>query len=345
MTFILSKRYPERTIVADSVNIRGRMKNRSTPESSDGSYLEADWVNDLLAFGDALLRNAGITPNGKVDNAEECQTYDALMKLVSGMIDTAHKPMIGDAVGSADNFSVTFPRAVSLVDGFQVNVHAIAANTTTTPRLNAGGTGARNIVKGHNLPLMVGDISGAGHILHLIFDAKTNKWVLLNPAYGISQPESIPVGTMAYFGRTGNISGWLPMNGGEYSRSTYSRLVSQCPTIILAGSSSDTFKLPDTRGLFLRALDQGKGIDGGRGIATRQEDAIRNITGEFGLQGTEGTTSLDGAFYRNGSDSNYSADHSRKPYIPRIYFDASRVVPTANENRPKNMAFPVYIKY
>ena len=343
MTFILSKRYPDRTIAADTVNIRGLMKDRSTPNSNDGSYLQADWVNDMRALGDALLRHAGIKPNGEVDTPDNCQTYDALMKLVSGMINTAHKPMIGNAVGTADNFSASFPRAVTLVDGFQVNVHAVAANTSTTPRFNAGSTGVRNIVKGHNQPLLVGDISGAGHILHLMYDAKTNKWVLLNPAFGISQPESIPVGTMAYFGRTGNISGWLPMNGGEYSRATYSRLVSQCPNIILAGSTSSTFKLPDTRGLFLRVLDQGKGIDVNRKIASLQDDAIRNITGEFGCDDRQ-TNIQAGAFYAARSNRNTSADGGDGDWY-KFIFDASRVVPTANENRPKNMTFPVYIKY
>lgn len=346
MSLILSERYPGRANAPTAGRPRGSVKNRTAPNSADGTYLEEDMANDERAFQDAILEAAGVTPNGKVDTGEDSQAYKALMSTVSGMIATAGEPMFAFATGTADALEAAFPRSVSLIDGFQITVRAAYANTSTIPSLNAGSTGARTICKGANQPLLVGDIAGAGHTLQLSFDTRFNKWILLNPAYGISQPETIPVGTMAYFGRTGTINGWLPMNGGEYSRAQYAQLVNQCPDIIQAGGNANTFRLPDTRGLFLRALDQGKGIDMGRNIATRQDDAIRNITGAFSIQGTEiGLVTQDGAFYRSGTDYGYSTDHNRNPAIPRVYFDASRVVPTSNENRPKNMAFPVYIKY
>ena len=347
MSLILSERYPGRANEPTAGRPRGSVKNRTAPNSADGTYLEEDMANDERAFQDAILEAAGVTPNGKVDTGEDSQVYKALMATVSGMISTANEPMFAFATGTADVLAAAFPRSVSLIDGFQITVRAAYANTSTIPSLNAGSTGARTICKGANQPLLVGDIAGAGHTLQLSFDTRFNKWVLLNPAYGISQPETIPVGTMAYFGRTGTINGWLPMNGGEYSRAQYAQLVNQCPDIIQAGGSANTFRLPDTRGLFLRALDQGRGIDIGRKIAAFQDDATRNVHGTFSLQGTEiSAPTLTGPFYQDGYDYGYSNDHGQKPSIPKITFDLNHAgIPTASEIRPKNIAFPVYIKY
>ncbi len=347
MSLILSVRYPGRANEPTTGRPRGSVKNRTAPNSADGTYNEQDMANDERAFQDALLLNAGIKPDGKVDDGTNSQSYKALIKIVSGMISTANEPMFAFATGTADALVATFPRSVALIDGFQITVRAAYANTSTIPSLNAGSTGARTICKGANQPLLIGDIAGAGHTMQLSFDTRFNKWVLLNPAYGISQPETIPVGTMAYFGRTGTINGWLPMNGGEYSRAQYAQLVSQCPDIILAGGNSNTFRLPDTRGLFLRALDQGRGYDNNRKIATIQDDAIRNITGDgIHLQhdrnyGIQGIGALFTTIYGGGrTDGGQGHDTCSV-----LKFDASRVVPVANENRPKNMAFPVYIKY
>ena len=342
MTFILSDRYPGRVNAASSDYPRGSFKNRTAPEAADGTYLEQDWKNDERAFQEALLYHAGITPNGNIDTALSSQSYDALMQLMTSNISTAGKPMFCIATGSSDALVAnSFPRSVSLTDGFRITVRASYANYSTTPSLNAGATGARTICKGANKTLLIGDITGAGHMLDLVFDSRFNKWVLLNPAYGISQVESIPVGTIAYFGRNGTINGWLPMSGGEYSRAQYASLVSQCPNIILSGSSSSTFKLPDTRGLFIRVLDQGRGIDSNRTWASMQDDAIRNITGKF--SGGELTTYHNseckgtGAFYVTG-EAWYRGSEDSSDSSAVFGFDASRVVPTASENRPKNVA-------
>lgn len=346
MSLILSERYPGRANEPTAGRPRGSVKNRTAPNSADGTYNEQDMANDERALQDALLLNAGIEPDGKVDDGEHSQAFEALMKLVGGMISTANEPMFAFATGTADALAAAFPRSVSLIDGFQITVRAAYANTSTIPSLNAGSTGARTICKGANQPLLVGDIAGAGHTLQLSFDTRFNKWVLLNPAYGISQPETIPVGTMAYFGRTGTINGWLPMNGGEYSRAQYARLVNQCPDIIQAGGSANTFRLPDTRGLFLRVLDQGRGIDVNRKMSSRQDDATRNITGTFEGNADDGQQWKTGAFYLKETINSGIANGQGKTYSGVIGFDASRDgLPTASEIRPKNMAFPVYIKY
>ncbi len=96
--------------------------------------------------------------------------------------------------------------------------------------------------------------------------------------------------------------------------------------------------MPDLRGLFLRGF-------GGNSAAlgARQEDAIRNITGFFGYvaanlsrgTGAMGVTSV----------GTVGAASSDRFYLNTGYdFDASRVVPTANENRPVNTAVRYFIR-
>ena len=98
--------------------------------------------------------------------------------------------------------------------------------------------------------------------------------------------------------------------------------------------------VPDYRGYFLRGLG---GNSAGLGI--EQGDAIRNIEGEITVMGTLGWDAAMGVFdegypnYGNnsGGGGGWWNFHTRK-------FDASRVVPTANENRPVNKAVKYVIK-
>jgi len=103
-------------------------------------------------------------------------------------------------------------------------------------------------------------------------------------------------------------------------------------------------KQPDLRGEFRRGLDNGRGVDAGRGIGTAQGDAIRNITGK--LHGYHELSNSDlpdvekGAFYVDRSMGNTNGGVT----ATRSWgFDASRVVPTAAENRPRNLAYPTHI--
>lgn len=346
MTFKLSDRYPGRVVDPTSEYPRGSFKNRSAPNTDDGTYLEQEWKNDERGFFEKIVNVAKITPNGKVDNGVDCQIYDGLMSIVSNMIAQGAQSLYGQAGGSSDAITVTLPREISFTNGIIIYVRAQYANQTSSPTLEVGSLAAKAIVKGNNLPLALGDIAGAGYVMQLTYDRNFDRWMLLNPAYGVILPQTIPVGTIAYMGRGGSIDGWLLMDNKEHDRSKYADLVSQCPDLILPGSSDSTFKLIDPRGYFIRVLDNGKGIDSGRKFGSLQSDAQRPIKGTFyGYEMTRaGSLVTTGAFYNGGTAPTDGPTGSRGNSAI-VGFDSSRYTTTSSENRPKNYAFPLYVKY
>ena len=96
--------------------------------------------------------------------------------------------------------------------------------------------------------------------------------------------------------------------------------------------------VPDYRGVFLRGL-------GGNStsLGELQGDAIRNITGNFVVIG--GSIAYEGVFSQNRHRYSGSewGNWGPTPYY-LTSFDASRVVPTAEENRPINKAVRYFIK-
>lgn len=98
--------------------------------------------------------------------------------------------VVSGATGTADAIiGVYSPAIPSPTNGMTLFVRAAAANTTTTPTFtpNSGVITPKTIVKGSNSALVVGDIAGAGHWLCLQYDSALDKWVLLNPAKGVSE--------------------------------------------------------------------------------------------------------------------------------------------------------------
>ena len=106
--------------------------------------------------------------------------------------------------------------------------------------------------------------------------------------------------------------------------------------------------LPDLRGEFIRGWDNGRDVDPSRNFHSGQQDAIRNITGELVRTRKERIASLvpaSGAFsqvYRIDSGIG-GAQGSAFGYWD-VTFDASNVVPTANENRPRSVALMPIVK-
>ncbi|HHL7967375.1 TPA: phage tail protein [Escherichia coli] len=162
---------------------------------------------------------------------------------------------------------------------------------------------------------------------------------------GLGEGSALPVGVPVPWPSATPPTGWLKCNGAAFSAEEYPELAKAYPTN----------KLPDLRGEFIRGWDDGRRIDTNRSLLSSQGDAIRNITGSFGQQRVNSeinaiidVSGVAGAFYGEETTRNninvpmtYATDRRIRQ---DVYFSAANVVPTANENRPRNIAFNYIVR-
>ena len=191
----------------------------------------------------ALARFAAAkTGEALLDNGD----IDTLCRQIETAISSVSSLLIAEAQGSADALTAHFtPEVKELENGLLVHVRAKEKNTGTSPSFNADETGEKPVVKGNNLPLAIGDIAGAGHWLELQYDSQLDKWVLQNPAKGITPPSGVPVGTIEYFAMPTPPAGYLKADGAAVGRQTYPKLFETIGTTFGEGDGSTTFNLPD----------------------------------------------------------------------------------------------------
>ncbi|HHL8340364.1 TPA: phage tail protein [Escherichia coli] len=152
---------------------------------------------------------------------------------------------------------------------------------------------------------------------------------------GLGEGSALPVGVPVPWPSATPPTGWLKCNGAAFSAEEYPELAKVYPTN----------KLPDLRGEFIRGWDDGRGVDAGRQLLSSQGDAIRNIEGF--ADGGIGMyfDAIRGAFYDAGTRSARMPNNTTTiDKTDDLGFDASRVVPTANENRPRNIAFNYIVR-
>ena len=130
---------------------------------------------------------------------------------------------------------------------------------------------------------------------------------------------------------------FLKLNDATFSAAAYPKLALVWPDL----------KLTDTRGEFIRTWDDGRGVDTGRTLLSAQGDAIRNITGSINSTGAASSgapISATGAF--TARTGNFDSVASGPEVLPIRSFDmdVSSQVPTASENRPRNIAFNFIVR-
>ncbi len=205
-----------------------------------------------------------------------------------------------------------------------------------------------------------------------------------NIATNAATPTSGPIGTIVYAATTGNVPGYLKLDGTKHAVTDYPELANwawnnsgkwyvgnpsgndirlnmdlssqttYAPTYFLFNGTnlqnSTQFRVPNFRGMFLRVLDEGSGVDPDNTsqLMTYQGDTFKShnhivrypnnsnvITWNFWDVRAGGGNPRLNAFYRlNGG-------HNRSFTLP---------VPTINhsgdsETRPKNVSVCAYIKY
>lgn len=141
----------------------------------------------------------------------------------------------------------------------------------------------------------------------------------------------------------------LKCNGAAYSRTAYAELFAAIGTFYGAGDDVNTFNVPDARGEFPRFADDGRGIDSGRVVGSKQTQQVLKhkhlsfgeATGGWifgnsakrGYMGTNGGIDRDNYLYFTNDGTEYNSENPNP-------IDA-----VGNENRPRNIALLACIRY
>lgn len=140
------------------------------------------WFN---AVQEELVNLATMT-GFALDDAHNDQAKNAL---VMAMQQSTFSVAVAGGTVNAITAAFTSPILLGyLMNGMPLRVRALGANTVAAPTFtpNEGVVPAKPIVKGNNLALVAGDILGDKYWMTLVYDADLDKWVLQNPAKGIT---------------------------------------------------------------------------------------------------------------------------------------------------------------
>lgn len=319
----------------------------ATPKAVKAAYdkaTEAVNVARAISIPTATTSRAGIVQlTDRVSNAAadagKTPTTAAVNSAINDVSDRIAQAntRIDNAVTLSSNQTIT--AAKTFHSDIKVTASVAQAAADRYIRLGANVTGAYAVNSKTNKVLYL------KHDGNITYDDK--RLLNVDDLIGI-----IPSGAVMYFAGRNAPPGWLKANGAAVSRTTYADLFAAIGTTYGAGDGRSTFNLPDLRAEFLRGWDDGRGIDSGRALGSAQSDAIRNIKGS--LEAVYGSdryalyTKADGAFTTDWDDgSNETFKSSSNNYAnrkKRVVFDAGRSVPTADENRPRNIALLACIK-
>jgi microcystin-dependent protein len=147
-------------------------------------------------------------------------------------------------------------------------------------------------------------------------------------------PNPILPGTIAYVGMNSLPAGWLKANGAAISRTAYAALFLAIGTTYGAGDGLTTFNVPDLRGEFVRSLDDGRGVDSGRGIGTAQSHQMGSHT-----------HSMPQAYLAGWNGNNIISGGTQGGATVVFSSNATGGTSNGNENRPRNVALQACIKY
>lgn len=171
---------------------------------------------------------------------------------------------------------------------------------------------------------VIGDISGQNAI-----DDGTTATLVANLKIAIA----VPPGTIIYTAANAAPIGFFKANGAAVSRTTYATLFSVLGTLFGVGDGTTTFNLPDLRGEFMRAWDDGRGVDIARTLGSSQIADAGSITiNTATFAAGAGAVPILDAITVNGINWNDNT--------------AAQTVPiTPGNTRPRNVAFLACIRY
>ncbi|MGS7679027.1 phage tail-collar fiber domain-containing protein [Escherichia coli] len=311
----------------------------ATPKAVKAAY---DLANGKYTAQNATTTQKGIVQLSSATNSTS-ETLAATPKAVKAVMDETNKkaPLNSPALTGTP----TTPTAPQGTNSTQIAstafvMAAIAALVDSSPdALNTLNELAAALGNDPNFATtMLNALAGKQPLDNTLTNLSGKDVAGLLTYLGLGEGSALPVGVPVPWPSATPPTGWLKCNGAPFSAEEYPKLAKVYPTN----------ELPDLRGEFIRGWDDGRGIDAGREILSAQGDAIRNITGTVGWYGDGLLSNVSGVF--SGRDrvnqrtvaTDSTVDTNLK--YASAYFDASTKVPTATENRPRNIAFNFIVR-
>ncbi|MHP98988.1 phage tail protein [Escherichia coli] len=301
-----------------------------------------DETNKKAPLNSPALTGTPTTPTAaQGTNSTQIASTAFVMAAIAALVDSSPDALntlneLAAALGNDPNFATTMTNALAGKQPKDATLTALAELATSADKL----------------PYFTGADRAALTALTSVGRAilgKTSTQGVLD-YLGLGEGSALPVGVPVPWPSATPPTGWLKCNGAAFSSEKYPNLAKVYPTL----------KLPDLRGEFIRGWDDGRGMDAGRTILSAQGDAIRNIYGEFKTVNTENYSiwesvgSFKGAVVPLSPSTNNSyfslirsmvTERTDGAVYPKVIgLDASRIVPTANENRPRNIAFNYIVR-
>lgn len=115
-----------------------------------------------------------------------------------------------------------------------------------------------------------------------------------------------------------------------------------------SGNGTTTFRVPDLRGAFLRALDNGKGLDYGRLNATLQTDAFKAHKHPYRDRYLAENNPTDAPYKElmpAGYNNHVGIGAVDRDNVRWLYYDTNTADMGSTETRPVNIAYPIYMHY
>lgn len=235
-------------------------------------------------FRRALL---GAVWSAWVEVASTAYVQSRLGNMRATMYVSASQALVAADAGKAIYFSgaagqtITLPVPNTVTNGDSIHLINLG-NTDVTVATSAGTVIALVALSpGGNVSSVVLK-TGESIILSQV-DANT--WVVAGGTITIrlAPPTTTRAGELVLVAANAIPAGAVKANGQALSRTTYAQLFSKIGTLYGAGDGSTTFNVPDFRGMFPRAWDDGRGFDAGRGMGTYQANAMLDHTHGFGM--------------------------------------------------------------
>ncbi|MEH0875615.1 phage tail protein [Pectobacterium cacticida] len=298
-----------------------------------GAYTKAETdtkvsaANTAAANAATAAANANTNANGRVPSGRKVngKALTADIALTAGDVGAYTKAETDTKISAANTAAANAATAAAnantnangrVPSGRMINGKALTADIALT----AGDVGA--------LP-----VSGTAVAATKLAAARTINGVAFDGTANITLPWDFPAGAPIPYPLSTPPTGWIKCNGQPFNKATYPKLASAYPSGVL----------PDLRGEFIRGWDDGRGADAGRKLLSQQGDAIRNITGEFQVVDLQNYLPSGAFLHSTRTGAGLSGDFVGV-YHSNVKFDASRVVPTAPENRPRNIAFNYIVR-